>query len=169
MLDSEKCDNKTWSSCLSFTTSFCSKCWNCLYPCPNKKGSWQRSLSVVYLHDCEICARTSCLIWFGIFFYRCSQFVLSYRFGWWWEIKQRDSSWNEDEQIHKLKFVPDTVRQSKQILQEHCNSCFGSGNFTICSLSNFSSSAAGRKYGIPHFHGVLSVRLLSELCFGQKD
>lgn len=58
---SRKCNNKTWSSCIS-SHSFCSKCWICLYLSVNEKekkiGTWRQSLSLVYLCDCEICERT---------------------------------------------------------------------------------------------------------------
>lgn len=134
MLDSGKCDNKTWSSCFSLTNSFCSKCWNCLYPCPNKKGSWQQSLSVVYSRDCEIRARTSCLIWL-VHSFAGAQFVLSYRFG---DGKLNNEIAHETmmSRFTNKNTISDKVRQSKQILQEHCNGCFGLGNFTICFLSN---------------------------------
>lgn len=79
---------------------------------------------------------------------------------------------HKDEQIHKLKYHTTLLRQANQ------NDYYKNPVMAVLaqatvqytfSVTHFLSSAAGRKYGTPHFHGILSLGLLSELCFGQKD
>lgn len=78
---SGKCNNKTCSSCFSFTNSFCSKCWNCLYLYPNKKDQYMTTKSFCGLFT-WLWNTCKDLVPHGLVYsFAGAQFVLSYRFG----------------------------------------------------------------------------------------